>query len=51
MEVTTEPVVLQMGEGGELAPVEAAVPAEEAAPAVEESPAAPAEAATEASQD
>ncbi len=51
MEVTTEPVVLQMGEAGELAPVEAAVPAEEAAPAVEEAPAAPAEAATEASQD
>lgn len=51
MEVTTEPVVLQMGEAGELAPVEAAAPAEETAPAVEEAPAAPAEAATEAPQD
>ena len=51
MEAATEPVVLQMGEAGELAPVEAAAPAEEAAPAPEEAPAAPAEAATEASQD
>ena len=34
------PMMLQMGEGGELAPAEIAVPAEEPAPAMEEIPAA-----------